>query len=62
MEFEDGGFWLYAIIGPDGNKHWSQYDYQSIEPEKKITEARIFSNENGIEKPDIQPLQAPFFT
>lgn len=55
MEFKDGGFWLYAIVGPDGNKHWSRYDYQSIEPEKKIIETRIFSDENGTRNPNIQP-------
>ncbi|HLV47360.1 MAG TPA: SRPBCC domain-containing protein [Flavobacterium sp.] len=55
MDFKNGGFWLYAIVGPDGNKHWSRYDYQLIEPEKKITENRIFSDENGTKKPNIQP-------
>jgi uncharacterized protein YndB with AHSA1/START domain len=55
MDFKSGGFWLYAIVNPDGNRHWSRYDYQSIELENKIIETRAFSDENGIINPDFQP-------
>ncbi|TKC05541.1 SRPBCC domain-containing protein [Pedobacter polaris] len=53
MDFKEGGFWHYAMISPQGEKHWSRYDYQKIEFQKSITELRGFSNENGIVNPDF---------
>lgn len=51
MDFREGGFWHYAMVGPQGERHWSRYDYQKIEPQKSITELRAFSDENGIISP-----------
>ncbi len=51
LDFREGGFWHYAIVSPDGKKHWSRYDYKKIEPQKSITELRVFSNENGAVNP-----------
>ncbi|WP_018626540.1 SRPBCC family protein [Niabella aurantiaca] len=53
LDFRKGGFWHYAIVGPEGNKHWSRYDYKDIEPKKSITELRAFSDENGTVNPDF---------
>ncbi len=53
MDFKEGGFWHYAMVGPKGEKHWSRYDYQKIEPQKSITELRAFSNEDGTVSPDF---------
>ncbi|MEZ5059059.1 MAG: SRPBCC domain-containing protein [Saprospiraceae bacterium] len=53
MDFREGGFWHYAMIGPKGEKHWSRYDYQKIEFQKNITELRAFSNEEGSVNPDF---------
>lgn len=53
MDFRDGGFWHYAIVSPEGKKHWSRYDYKKIEFQKSITELRAFSDANGIVSPDI---------
>lgn len=53
MDLREGGFWHYAIVSPEGNKHWSRYDYQKIEPKKSITELRTFSDENGTFNPDF---------
>lgn len=47
MDFREGGFWHYAMVSPQGEKHWSRYDYQQIIPQKSITELRGFSDENG---------------
>jgi uncharacterized protein YndB with AHSA1/START domain len=47
MDFREGGFWHYAMVSPQGEKHWTRYDYQTIEPQKKIVELRGFSNEEG---------------
>ena len=53
MDFREGGFWHYAMLGPQGEKHWSRYDYQKIELLKNITELRAFSDENGTVNPDF---------
>jgi uncharacterized protein YndB with AHSA1/START domain len=53
MDFREGGFWHYAMISPQDEKHWSRYDYQKIEHQKSITELRAFSDENGTINPDF---------
>ncbi len=53
LDFRKGGFWHYAIVSPEGNKHWSRYDYKKIEFQKEIVELRVFSDENGIVSPDF---------
>ncbi|MDE3251054.1 MAG: SRPBCC domain-containing protein [Bacteroidota bacterium] len=47
MDFREGGFWHYAMVGPNNEKHFSRYDYQLIEPLKQIKELRAFSDEKG---------------
>lgn len=54
LDFREGGLWHYAIVSPDGQKHWSRYDYKKIEPQKSITELRAFSDENGRVGTDFQ--------
>src|SRR3954471_14466983 len=47
MDFREGGHWLYAMVGPDGSKHWSKVDFKSIEPNKNFEAVTYFSDENG---------------
>ena len=47
MDFREGGFWHYAMVSPQQEKHWRRYDYQNIEHHRSITELRAFSDENG---------------
>lgn len=53
MDFREGGFWHFALVSPEGKKHWSRYDYRKIEPHKNITEPRVFSDENGTVDPEL---------
>jgi len=32
MDFQEGGHWLYAMCGPEGDEHWARMDYLSIRP------------------------------
>ena len=48
MDFRDGGYWLYAMIGPNGEKHWSKANYISISPGTSFTAKDGFCDENGI--------------
>jgi len=47
MDFREGGQWLYAMVGPDGSKHWSKVDFKSIEPNKSFEADDFFCDENG---------------
>ncbi|HET9431891.1 MAG TPA: SRPBCC domain-containing protein, partial [Chitinophagaceae bacterium] len=51
MDFREGGFWLYAMVGPKGEKHWSKANYISIEKEKSFTAKDGFCDENGTMNP-----------
>jgi uncharacterized protein YndB with AHSA1/START domain len=41
------------MVSPEGEKHWSRYDYQKIEPQEKIIELRGFSDETGLVDPNF---------
>ena len=47
MDFREGGFRHYPLVGTQGGKHWSRYDFKKIEPGKSITERKAFCDENG---------------
>ncbi|HOI32878.1 MAG: SRPBCC domain-containing protein [Bacteroidales bacterium] len=32
MNFIEGGYWLYAMCGPNGEEHWGRMDYEQITP------------------------------
>lgn len=51
MDFREGGHWLYAMVGPDGEKHWSKSDFISISKEKSFSSRGGFSDENGTINP-----------
>ena len=48
MDFRVGGFWLYAMVSPEGEKHWSRSDFVAIAAEKSFTWKGGFSDENGV--------------
>lgn len=47
MDFTEGGHWHYAMVGPEGEKHWALLHYQTITPEDNFTAHDEFSNEAG---------------
>lgn len=57
MDFREGGFWHYALVSPQGDRHWSRYDYKKIERYKNFTELRVFSDENGTVDPEGLPTE-----
>lgn len=48
MKFEVGGFWLYAMVSPEGEKHWGIMNYKAIEPHKSIQLEDGFCDEEGV--------------
>lgn len=47
MDFREGGCWLYAMVSPEGEKHWSKVNYLSIEKEEFFSAKDGFSDEDG---------------
>ena len=47
MDFSEGGKWIYAMLGPNGEEHWARADYTEILPLKRFTDLDAFCDENG---------------
>lgn len=47
MDFSEGGRWLYAMVGPQGERHWALKEFTKIVPRKGFTYRSVFCDENG---------------
>ena len=47
MKFSPGGYWLYAMVGPENQKQWGRMNYLSIDLRKRIEIEDVFCDENG---------------
>ncbi len=47
MNFTVGGYWLYAMVGPDGTRHWAKAEYQAIDPMNYYIARDAFCDEDG---------------
>jgi uncharacterized protein YndB with AHSA1/START domain len=47
MEFKDGGRWIYAMLGPEGEVHWCRADFKSISPMKSFKVDEAFCDPEG---------------
>jgi PhnB protein len=56
MDFREGGFWLYAMIGPKGDISWSKENFKKIDFQKRITNFVFFCDEEGIENNDFPKM------
>jgi uncharacterized protein YndB with AHSA1/START domain len=48
MDFREGGYWLYAMEGPEGERHWARADYKKIVKQKSYEAVDCFCDENGV--------------
>ena len=53
LDFHEGGQWLYAMIGPNNERHWSGADFRKIEFHKSFETTTFFCDENGIKNSDF---------
>ena len=53
LDFRDGGFWLYAMVSPEGNKSWCKVDFTAIDPIKSFHTTDYFCDENGNRNEDV---------
>jgi uncharacterized protein YndB with AHSA1/START domain len=47
LEFKNGGHWLYAMVGPESQPHWSICTYQDISAIDSFKWSSTFCDENG---------------
>ena len=47
LDFREGGFWLYQMVGPDGGGSWCREDYKTIKLHKSFAFFNLFCNEKG---------------
>lgn len=47
MDFREGGHWLYAMVGPEGEEHWAMIAYKTIEIQKKYVGLDAFADAKG---------------
>jgi uncharacterized protein YndB with AHSA1/START domain len=47
MDFREGGYWLYAMVGPEGEQHWARADFKAITPLKAFSAQDAFCDEQG---------------
>lgn len=47
MDFKVGGRWLYAMVGPGGEEHWSIADYKQIIDQKSFSVSDAFTDKDG---------------
>jgi uncharacterized protein YndB with AHSA1/START domain len=53
MDFSEGGRWIYAMVGPNGEEHWSIADFKAITPQRSYSTLDAFTDENGILTPGM---------
>ena len=56
LKFGEGGFWLYAMEGPDGTKIWSIVEFNSIKKFNSFHAYSFFCDENGNKNPDFPSM------
>lgn len=44
MDFREGGYWHYAMVGPAGEEHWAMASYIKIVPQKSFTGLDAFAD------------------
>jgi len=47
MDFTEGGRRLYAMVGPEGGRHWAIADFTSITPKTNFKYLDAFTDEEG---------------
>ncbi len=47
MDFREGGQWLYAMVGPNGEEHWSIANYLKVADQQSFTAQDGFTDSEG---------------
>jgi len=47
MNFSEGGYWLYSMISPQGERHYCRADYKTVNPLTSFSYLDAFCDEEG---------------
>ncbi|MEZ4721254.1 MAG: SRPBCC domain-containing protein [Flavobacteriales bacterium] len=47
MQFEKGGMWFYAMVSPEGQKHYCKAYYTAVDAQNSFSYRDTFCNEKG---------------
>ncbi|WP_367753953.1 SRPBCC domain-containing protein [Flavobacterium sp. WC2430] len=53
ISFTVGGYWLYAMVSPENEKHWGRMDYTTIRPMESFEIKDSFCDEEGNNNPTL---------
>ena len=56
MDFRDGGRWLYAMVGPEGDKQWCRVDYTKVVAPESVSTTVMFCDEKGNENTEFPKM------
>lgn len=48
LDFREGGRWLYYMQGPQGDRHWCFFDYETVTPKTYFSGSDAFCDEHGV--------------
>lgn len=48
LDFREGGRWLYYMQGPQGDRHWCFFDYETVRPKSFYSGSDAFCDEHGV--------------
>lgn len=57
MDFKPGGQWLYAMVGPNDEKHWCKVEFTAINAQKSFEVLNMFCDENGNPNQEMPAMQ-----
>jgi uncharacterized protein YndB with AHSA1/START domain len=60
MDFRVGGYWHYAMNGPQGEQHFGRMDYLEIEPEDGFLASDVFCDADGNADPSLPRQEMEF--
>ncbi|MCD6066961.1 MAG: activator of Hsp90 ATPase 1 family protein [Bacteroidetes bacterium] len=53
MDFREGGAWAYAMVGPNGEKHWAGFEFVRIDKDKTIEGRDFFTDAQGTKSKEL---------
>jgi uncharacterized protein YndB with AHSA1/START domain len=56
LDFKVGGTWLYAMVGPNSEKHWAQVEYTQIDSPRSFDGIDYFTDENGVKTSEMPEI------
>ena len=56
MDFSEGGYWLYCMAGPQGEKAWCRVNFTAITQQQNFAATSMFSDEEGTPTADFPKM------